>query len=188
MHSSGMIQWRRIELCSQLCCRRSRQASRVPGPCRQLEHKTRTRDTVAAVKQGHKYDSKAGPSSTSNPFNKPSNLHVHEPNRGMVTATQSPEISTPDPRPPNQTLRRYLIPNNLNLIKCLGQPNFIYLALPTTFATRKNPSSGQATLCQYRDLSTSVMQRIICFFSPQRAIFLQYMTHAAIIGYRQDRS
>lgn len=150
---------------------------------------------MAAVKQRHNEARQQGRSFH---LNKSRNVHDRTVAWSLPPSPRDPKPQTPDhalcacvprhPRLPLQTLRRYLLPTNLNLIKCLGQPNFIYLALPTTFATRQSPSNGQATLCQCRDLSTSVMHGIIFSFSPQRAIFLQHMIHAAIIGYPQARS
>lgn len=135
---------------------------------------------MAAVKQRHKHDSnpKVGAStSTMNVHLKlPQQLEIPSPRPQatqagiisvLLTALCASSSCVPShPGLPLQTLRRYLLPTNLNLINCLGQPNFIYLALPATFATRQCSSNGQATLCQCRDSSTSVVHGIIFSFSP----------------------
>ena len=122
-----MIQWRRIQSCFELCRPGSRQlklyGSRVQSPGRQLEHKTRTRDTVAAVKQSHKHDSKAGAASTLTDLVSRSLPFV------FVFPSRTNHCRHSDVIFSRLT--------NLNLIKCLGQPNFINLALPTTLATRQ---------------------------------------------------
>lgn len=100
MHSSGMIQWRRIQSCFQLCCHRSTQASRVPGPCRQLEHK----DSDQRYSGRGETETQARQIGRS--FYHKESRKCPRPNRSMVTATHSPrsQTQTPDPRPDRHIL------------------------------------------------------------------------------------
>ncbi|KAK3948849.1 hypothetical protein QBC32DRAFT_373242 [Pseudoneurospora amorphoporcata] len=136
-------------------------------------------DTVAAVKQTHEHDSKAGASNS----NKSSNVQV------MVTASQTPEIPNPKPTLPH-CRHSDVIFSRLTLTSSNVSDNRLssIFALPTTFATRKRvhqvakPHSASVGICRLPSCMASSFS-----FSPQRAIFLQHMTHAAIIEYRRAR-
>lgn len=170
-----------------LQCPRSRQASRAPGPCRQLEHK----DSDKRYSGRGETETQARQQGRSFQFQQVQQCPPPDLRPGRHGSISMLLVLVFPRHPglwyfPLQTLRRYLLPTNLNLIKCLGQPNFIYHALPTTFATRKRvhqvakPHSASVGICRL----PSCMETSFSF-SPQRAIFLQHMTHAAIIGYRR---